>query len=171
MSTHERRLSILKAILVASIVSTAIHYTHNYVEVDQYPRSDAVSAGAIRTGILVLWPLLTAVGLLGYRLYAQRRLIAAHVCVAVYSTTGISTLGHFLDGNPDIAAPFYVTLFTDGLLGLAVLAFTAWSLRPSRRDPGGPQDLEAIVGRLGDDRLGVRWLARRRDRQAPRRLG
>jgi hypothetical protein len=134
MSTRDRRQSVLKAILVASVVSTAIHYTHNYIEVDQYPQSDLVSAGATRTGIVVLWPLLTAIGLIGYRLYAQRRYRPAHIWLAIYSATGISTLGHFLDGNPDIAPPFYATLFTDGLLGLAILVFTLWSVTQSRVD-------------------------------------
>lgn len=132
MSPSDRTLSILKWILVASIVSTAVHYTHNYIQVDQYPQSDTVSTGETRLGIVVLWPLLTVVGLLGYRLYAQRRFRPAHLCLALYSATGISTLGHFLVGNPDIPPFFYVTLFTDGLLGFSVLGFTFWSLAHMR---------------------------------------
>jgi hypothetical protein len=124
----DRRLTVLRAILAASIVSTAVHYTHNFIAVAQYPQSDAVSDGATRVGIVVLWPLLTAIGLLGYRLYTRGRFHPAHICLAVYSTTGISTLGHFLVGNPRIPAFFYTTLFSDGLLGLAVLGFTLWSL-------------------------------------------
>lgn len=134
MSTHAHRQSILKTVLAASIVSTAIHYTHNYVAVDQYPRSDLISTGGLRTGIVVLWPLLTAIGLLGYRLYAQRRYRPAHICLAIYSSTGISTLGHFLDGSPDIPLLFYATLFSDGLLGFAVLGFALWSVGQTRVD-------------------------------------
>jgi hypothetical protein len=130
--SHDRRLSILKAILAASIVSTGIHYTHNYVKVAQYPQSSSVSNGETRLGIVILWPLLTAVGLVGYRLYAQGRLRPAHLCLALYSAVGISTLGHFLVGNPQIPAFFYATLFTDGLLGFAVLGFTFWSLAQTR---------------------------------------
>ncbi|HVA20150.1 MAG TPA: hypothetical protein VMU55_08240 [Solirubrobacteraceae bacterium] len=51
----------------------------------------------------------------------------AHVCLAVYSITGIVTLGHFIYGNPKIPALFYATLFTDFLTGLAVLSFVLWS--------------------------------------------
>ena len=74
------------------------------------------------------WPLLTAIGLLGYRLYSRRRYPAAHACLTLYSLTGIATLGHFLDGSPNIPAFWYATIFTDGLAGFAVLAFTAWSV-------------------------------------------
>ena len=34
---------------------------------------------------------------------------------------------HFLDGSPDIAPFWYATIFTDGLAGMAIVAFTAWS--------------------------------------------
>jgi len=150
-SAHHRRQSILKAILAASIVSTAIHYTHNYIEVDQYPQSSTVSNGETRLGIVVLWPLLTAIGLLGYGLYTQRRFRSAHLCLALYSATGISTLGHFLVGNPDIPAFFYATLFTDGLLGFAVLAFTFWSLSADDRERLDDRRAQASAARADGD--------------------
>jgi hypothetical protein len=134
MSAQERRQSLLKLILAASIVSTAAHYSHNYVQVDQYPLGGWLSETAIRAAILVSWPLLTAVGLVGYRQYSRRRYREAHACLLAYSFTGISTLGHFLYGSPDIPPVWYATIFTDGLTGLAVLAFTVWSALTVRAD-------------------------------------
>jgi hypothetical protein len=131
MTDHDRRLSILKAILVFSVVSTGLHYTHNFVKVDQYP-GGFPGETAIQVLIVLLWPAVTAVGLYGYRLYRERRYYPAHVCLAVYSFLGLTTLGHFLNGNPDIPAFFYATIFTDGLAGVAMLAFVVLSARAVR---------------------------------------
>jgi hypothetical protein len=125
----ERRLAVLRAILAFSIVSTGLHYTHNFVAIDDYPQSSLVSDGATQVAILISWPLLTAIGLLGYRLYSQGRLRPAHAALVAYSFTGLITLGHFLDGVPDIPAFFFATIFTDFLAGVAMLAFVAWSAR------------------------------------------
>jgi hypothetical protein len=121
-----RRLTALKAILAAGILSTAIHYTHNFVAVNRYPGPKDLYT-ATRVAIVVSWPLLTWIGLTGYRRYRERRYHEARVCLAVYSLTGLATMGHFIYGNPKIPAFFYSTLFTDAITGLAVLAFTLWS--------------------------------------------
>jgi hypothetical protein len=120
------RLTVLRAILAAGIVSTAIHYTHNFVEVSHYPGPKSLYT-VTRVAIVVAWPLLTGIGLIGYRRYSEQRCREAHVALAVYSLTGIATLGHFIYGNPQIPAFFYATLFTDAITGLAVLAFVLWS--------------------------------------------
>jgi hypothetical protein len=127
MTDHARRTTILRAILAISVVSTALHYTHNFVAASDYP--GPVPSVAVQVAIVLFWPVLTAIGLLGYRLYREGRLYPAHVCLAIYSVTGISTLGHFLSGTPKIPAFFFGTIFTDGLAGLSVLAFVVASAR------------------------------------------
>jgi hypothetical protein len=127
-SEHGRRQSILKAILAFSIASTAAHFTHNFVEIDQYP-DDLISGKVVQVAILVSWPLLSALGVRGYWLYSKRRYSSAHMCLLAYSFLGLSTLGHFLDGPPDIPPFWYATIFTDGLAGLALVVFTVWSAR------------------------------------------
>jgi hypothetical protein len=136
---HDRRQSLLRWILGFGIVSTALHFTHNFVEIDQYPRSDLVSNGVIQAAIVVSWPLFTAIALLGYRLYARRRYAPAHAFLLGYAVFCMVSLGHFVDGSPDIAPFWYATIFTDALAGLAVMAFTARSaLGPAAPDaPGG----------------------------------
>jgi hypothetical protein len=119
----------LRVILAFSILSTGVHYAHNFVEIDQYPPSDLVSSDFIQAAILLSWPLLTAIGVLGYVRYAQARFRAAHAALIVYSLTGLITIGHFADGNPDIPAFFYATIFTDFIAGVAVLAFVFLSAR------------------------------------------
>jgi hypothetical protein len=124
---HARMLSVLRWLLAFAIVSTGLHFTHNFVQIDQYPRSDLVGNGVIRVAIVISWPLFTALALWGYRLYAGRRYSTAHACLLGYSLFCMVTLGHFIDGSPDIAPFWYATLFTDPLAGLALMAFTARS--------------------------------------------
>ena len=128
---HRRGLNVLRWILAASITSTALHYTHNFFAIDRYPDS-FVSGKVVQVAILVTWPLFTAIALVGYRLYAEGRLQAAHGFLVAYSFAGLSTLGHFLYGSPDIPAFWYATIFTDGLSGAAVLGFALWSIAQAR---------------------------------------
>jgi hypothetical protein len=122
------QLSALRGILAFSVLSTAAHYAHNYFEIDSYPGGGAGQQALI----LVSWPVLTAIGVYGYRLYARGDLGRAHACLLIYSLTGLVTPLHFVYGEPDIPSFFYATLFTDFIAGLAVVAFVAWSSsRPS----------------------------------------
>jgi hypothetical protein len=90
------RLTALRLILGFSVVSTATHYTHNFVAVGDYPGGGP----ALQVAIVLSWPALTAIGL---------------------------TPAHFLSGEPDVPLIFYATIFTDGLAGLAIVGFVAWS--------------------------------------------
>jgi hypothetical protein len=129
---HERRLTLLKWILGFGIVSTGIHFTHNFVAIDRYP-DDLVSGAVVRVAIVLFWPLFTALALSAYRLYARHRYREAHPLLLAYSFFALTTLGHFLDGSPDIAPFWFATIFTDALAGLAVLAFTISSMRSVQR--------------------------------------
>ncbi len=114
---------MLRAILAFAIASTAIHYTHNFVEVHRYPGPHGAFDTFTRVLIVVSWPLLTAIGLIGYRRYREGRYEVAKIALAVYSVAGLITPAHFIFGEPHIPAVFYATLFTDALAGLAVLTF------------------------------------------------
>jgi hypothetical protein len=125
--SHERRLAALGVLIVACIVSTGVHYTHNYLQIEHYPQSDLFSNSTVKLAILIAWPLLTAIGVFAYVLYARRRYVAAYPFLAMYSLLGIVTPGHFTGGSPHIPPFWYATIFTDALLGLAILAFAHWS--------------------------------------------
>ncbi len=119
----------LRVILGFGILSTAAHYAHNFVRMDDYPGGGV----GVKVAILLSWPLLTAIGVYGYRLYAAGRFRQAHICLLLYAPLGLITPAHFLYGEPDIPAFFYATIFTDGLAGLAVVGFVVWSAtRPAR---------------------------------------
>jgi hypothetical protein len=122
-------VSTVGAVVIASVLLTSFHYTDNYVSIDTYPQPDWVTTGAV----LLSWPLLTAFGVAGYLLYRRGRFELAHACLLVYSTTGLSSLGHFLSGSPDeFTTRGLVSIFTDALAGSAVLAVTVWSILAHR---------------------------------------
>jgi hypothetical protein len=124
-----RSLNVLRGVLAFSILSTAAHYSHNFVEMDRYPGGGPV----VQVLIVLSWPLLTAVGLYGYRLYSRGRYRDAHAHLLIYSLTGLITPLHFVYGSPDIPAFWYATIFTDFLAGASIIAFVAWSAsRPAR---------------------------------------
>ena len=120
---RQRRLAVLRVILAFSILSTAGHYSHNFVEMDSYPGGGPV----VQVLIVLSWPLLTAIGLYGYKLYKQGRIRDAHVHLLIYSLTGLITPLHFVYGSPDIAPFWYATIFTDFLAGASIVAFVGWS--------------------------------------------
>jgi hypothetical protein len=131
------RLRLLRALMAFSVISTGIHFTHNFVEIDRYP-SGILPEWAIQAVILLSWPVLTAIGIRGYRLYREGRLREAHLHLAAYSTLGLATPGHFLEGTPDIPAFFFATIFTDALAGLSILAFVLVSMRAQRQAAAAP---------------------------------
>ncbi len=125
-------LWVLRVLLGFSIASTAAHYSHNFVDMDSYPGGGPV----VQVLIVLSWPVLTAIGLYGYRLYTRGRYRDAHVHLLIYSLTGLITPLHFVYGSPDIPAFWYATIFTDFLAGASIVAFVAWSAsRPARLRP------------------------------------
>lgn len=124
----DRRLSTLRALIAFTTVSTLLHYTHNFVAIDDYPRSFIPNA-VTQVGVFVTWPVFTAFGLVGYRRYKQGRYPTAHAYLITYSFVGWLTLGHFTSGNPDIPAFFYATIFTDAIAAAAITAYVLWSSR------------------------------------------
>ena len=126
---HDRRLKILRWIIAFTVLSTVLHYTHNFVAIEDYPTTSFPTNTVTQIGILISWPLLTAIGLWGYRRYAARDYRRAHPALITYSFIGWITLGHFTAGNPDIPPFFYATIFTDAIAAAALTAFVIWSSR------------------------------------------
>jgi hypothetical protein len=133
----EDRVRVLRVLIVFSVLSTGIHFTHNFVKVDNYP-SDLAPGWLVQAAILLAWPVLTAIGIRGYRLYREGRYREAHLHLAAYSVLGITTLGHFLEGTPDIPPFFFATIFTDGIAGFSILVFVLLSMRAQRRRTEAP---------------------------------
>ena len=114
----------LKSILIACIISTAIHFTDNYLYIEQYPQPDSITPSSI----YLSWIIWTAIAFIGYWLYRKERFWSAYLCLTIYSFCGLDSLGHYLYGTmSDFSLKMHFFIVTDGLAGLAVLGFTFWS--------------------------------------------
>lgn len=133
MDSGGGRTRLLRVLVAFAVLSTAAHFTHNFVEADSYP-DGLVGSGTVRVAILVSWPLFTAIGLAGLRLYARGSYEGAHASLVTYAFLPLTTPGHFLDGSPDIPRFWFATIFTDALAGIALIAFVIVSARRLRRE-------------------------------------
>ena len=124
MNLEIKRQLLLKLLLIVSIISTSIHFTDNYLFIEQYPQPAWITAASIYQS----WLILTAVGIAGYWLYKERKFWVGYVCLIIYSLTGLASPGHYLYGSlSQFSLKMHLLIWTDGLTGLAVLGFVFWS--------------------------------------------
>ena len=124
---------VLLVIVIFNIVSTALHYTDNFLRIDRYPQPAYIPLIATQIAIVVSWPLLTLVGIAGYLLFVRGRAWPSRACLFVYSFLGLVTFGHFTAGIPSVEWYWFSTLFTDGIGGLALWVFIGWSMSADAR--------------------------------------
>jgi hypothetical protein len=116
--------NILKIFLLVSVLSTAVHFTDNYLYFEHYPQPDWVTP----IGIPRSWLIWTVFGLAGYWLYTHQRFWLAYICLIVYATCGLSSLGHYLYGSlHQFSLKMHLLILTDGLAGSLILGFSVWS--------------------------------------------
>ena len=120
----------LRAILAFTMLSTGIHFTHNFVKIEDYPESP-IPDGVVRAAIVLSWPFFLFVAVRAYRLFTERGIEPARPWLIALGAWALVALGHFTSGNPDIPPVWYATIWTDVLAGLLVLGFVAWSARSS----------------------------------------
>ena len=126
---------LLAVLIGLGILSTAVHYAHNFAMADCYPPVGSFGSLEARIAIVVFWPLCTGSALFGYRLYAQGRTRQAQLALLGYVPLGLTTPLHFLGGTPDIPPFFIATIFTDFLTSFAVLLFVLWIGRSQAAGP------------------------------------
>lgn len=115
---------LLKIFIAISIIATFIHNVDNYVRFDHYPQPDWITP----FGIIRSWIVWTIFGIAGYWLYKNQQFGLAYLCLIVYSSCGLSSLGHYLYGRADeFSATMHFFILADGLAGFAVLGFALWS--------------------------------------------
>jgi hypothetical protein len=119
-------------VVLATIAVSLFHFTDNAVNVDTYPKA-GWQPDWFEYLVVAGWFLYTAVGVLGYRLYAAGRFGAAHAALLIYGYLIASSLGHFLYGSPDeLTTRGLISVFVDVAAGLTVIAVALWSILTRR---------------------------------------
>ena len=120
---------VVRFVVAASIAVTAFHFTDNAVSIEDYPQPDWITEAVV----WIAWPLFSAVGVAAYLLYRDGKFPLASWVLLAYAFAGISSLGHFLSGSPDeFTTRGVVSIFADGLAGVAVLTVALWSFNARR---------------------------------------
>ena len=134
-------------VVLASVVVTALHYTDNYISIEEYPQPDWIH----RETVLIAWLLLTLVGIAGYMLFHAGRTLAAGFYLLVYSYTGTSSLGHYpFGGAEDFTTRMHLFIWTDAIVGFLVAGCALWILL-SRRPDMRPEGLAPSWSYIADD--------------------
>lgn len=125
-STTGVSVETLRLVLVANIVSTTIHFPHNYLAAEQYPPIWLLFPNALsyRIAIIIFWPLLSVLGYIGYQKYKSGTIQNIRESITFllgYSLLGTTSLGHFLGGVPQIHWFFFASMFTDFFAGSALI--------------------------------------------------
>ena len=124
MNLQRNHQSLLLCLLIASVISTGIHYTDNFLFYQKYPQPEWITLDSI----YICWVILTLVGIMGYWLYRVGNLGGAYVFLSIYSLTGLSSLGHYLYGAmSEFSFKMHLFICTDALTGMALLGFVFWS--------------------------------------------
>lgn len=126
-------IKTLRYVLWFNIITTTIHYPHNYIKAEQYPTIWPFfpNPTSFRVSIVVLWPLLCMMGFIGYKQYRSGTLQGVRNSIPMlgaYSLLGASSIGHFLGGVPQIPWFFLATIFTDCIAGMVLLGLL-WKIK------------------------------------------
>lgn len=131
---------VLRGLVIALLVSTAVHFTDNWLRVEHYaPREGLIADNPWL--VPIAWVLFALLGVAAYRSYVRAPSLRAHLMLAGFSIAGISSLGHLLYEGNDFAAYQWAFVLSDGAIGATVLAFTLWSasrIGPVAARPAGP---------------------------------
>jgi hypothetical protein len=118
--------------VVVAIAVSIVHYTDNYTLYEEYPTSDTLpnpSAGLIAFA----WFFFTAFAFAGLWFLARGSAMAAGVCLAVYSGSGLVGIGHYAAGGTgDFPWWRHAHIAGDIVLGFAVLACAVYLVRRPR---------------------------------------
>src|SRR6476620_9093851 len=91
-------VTVLRVLLSVAVAESFVHYLDNTLRYSDYTGSDppAVSSWIARWMIPVSWVLFTAAALVAYRRFVQGRWREAATYLAVYSVSGLISIGHYL---------------------------------------------------------------------------
>lgn len=116
-------------LLGVAVVVSIVHYSDNVLAYDAYPQPDSGAAPS-RTVIAISWFAFTAFALAGAVLLRRGHAVAAAVCLAAYSGSGLVGLGHYaVEGATGMPWWRQAHIVADILCGAAVLVFALWLAR------------------------------------------
>jgi hypothetical protein len=126
---HRHALRILTILFGVAVAVSVVHYTDNYVNYHDYPRS-ATLPNPSATTIVLAWFGFTSLGLAGYLFFRRGPSNLALLMLAAYSGSGLVGIGHYLVPGAT-AMPWWrqAHVILDIGCGAAIFAFAVWVSR------------------------------------------
>ena len=134
-SASKTPLKVLRVLLVVAIAESFVHYLDNTLRYSDYtgPNPPAATSWIAQWMIPVSWVLFTVAAVVGYRRFRDGRWSEAAAYLAIYSVSGLISIGHYVGISINDLSVFQNTfVFLDIAAGTAVLAFAFWTWRRSR---------------------------------------
>lgn len=128
-------LTVLRLLLTVAIAESFVHYLDNTLRYSDYtgPNPPAATSWIAQWMIPVSWVLFTVAGIVGYRRFREGRWPEAAAYLAIYSVSGLISIGHYVGISINDLSVFQNTfVFLDIAAGTAVLAFAYWTWRRAR---------------------------------------
>jgi hypothetical protein len=126
---HERAIRLLSVLLAVAVVVSIVHYTDNYVNYHDYPRSASLPNPSA-TMVVLGWFAFTIPGVVGYFLFRRAPTRMSLLLLALYSGSGLIGIGHYLiPGATSMPWWRQAHVCADITCGLAMFAFTIWASR------------------------------------------
>jgi hypothetical protein len=128
-------LTVLRVLLVFGIAESFVHYLDNTLRYSDYtgPNPPAATSWIAQWMIPVSWVLFTVSAVVGYRRFRDGRWSEAAAYLAIYSVSGLISIGHYVGISINDLSAFQNTfVFLDIAVGVAVLTFAFWTWRRSR---------------------------------------
>jgi hypothetical protein len=125
----------LKAALLAYLVASLFHFTHNAQFLDDYPN---MPAWLMPAHIYAVWWGETAIGALGYLLYRGHHRLAGPGLLAAYGALGFDGLGHYrLAPFSEHALVMNISIWFEAAAAVCVLVAVARQLVVQARPAAG----------------------------------
>lgn len=129
-----RARRLLKVIFAAAVAVSIVHYTDNYFNYHDYPRSKTLpnpSAFLVALG----WFAFTASGVVGYVLFMREPSKLSLIFLALYSGSGLIGFAHYSIPGA-IHMPWWrqAHIVADITCGIAMVAFVFWAQANGRRE-------------------------------------
>lgn len=128
-------LTVLRVLLVVAIAESFVHYLDNTLRYSDYtgPNPPAATSWIAQWMIPVSWVLFTVAAVVGYGRFRDGRWSEAADYLAIYSVSGLISIGHYVGISINDLSVFQNTfVFLDIAAGTAILAFAYWTWRRSR---------------------------------------
>ena len=139
VSRRDRARRIFAVLFPVAVVVSIVHYTDNYFNYHDYPRSQTLpnpSAAVVGSA----WFVFTAIGLAGFILFRRELSNRGLLLLAAYSGSGLVGIGHYLvPGATSMPWWRQAHVVLDISCGVAIFAVALWAAlgdeRPARRPP------------------------------------